>query len=433
MLQRYIAVLAIATALLTCSSTARGQQAIAPVPALANQPVKASVAGLPYTHAPVPTGANLAYIPSPCVGHCGFSANNPPAQPQVAKGRCQYCGVAVDCVDECGGQQQTWGNLHSYNFGPLAHGEWLGPVRLPSAVENRIRVGDSLRFVYITAREALSTEYKLQIGDTVHITSALDEQIEADATIQQNGKVYVKLVHGGVLAAGLTIPQLEQNLEAAYLDMLKQPAISVTPVKTNTLLTDIRDAVDARFGQGGQGISDTVNPDGTIRLPKLGAVCVQGLTLDEIKREINLRYRHIVAGLEVEPILDGVAQHFVFVFGEVATPDRYELLGPTTVTQALAMAGGVNRGGNNRQIVIFRRAEDYRLVATILDLRGAHLGKDPIPNDEIWLRDGDLIIVPKTPIQRFDDFVQQVFTNGIYGMFPFSQVGSGLEIGAGIQ
>ena len=151
------------------------------------------------------------------------------------------------------------------------------------------------------------------------------------------------------------------------------------------------------------------------------------MTLDEIKREVNLRYREIVAGLEVEPILDVEAQHFVFVYGQVGQPGRFELLGPTSVTQALAMAQGARPGANTREIVIFRRAEDWRLLATRIDVRGAHLGKVATPADEIWLRDGDLIIVPPTPIARFDNFVSQVFTQGIYGIFPFAQLGSGFN------
>jgi hypothetical protein len=44
----------------------------------------------------------------------------------------------------------------------------------------------------------------------------------------------------------------------------------------------------------------------------------------------------------------------------------------------------------------------------------------------------DELIVPPTPIKRFDNFVSQVFTQGIYGIFPFAQVGSGLEVAAGV-
>lgn len=374
------------------------------------------------------------------INRCGFSAYNPPPQPQVAVGRCPSCMVGIDCADHCGGTRSSWKDLHPYNFGPLAQGEYLGPIRIPSNIDYRVRIGDEIRFVYILAREVLSDTFVLRVGDQLQISSVIDENIRLGdivqgrgAEIQPDGNIYLSLI-GPTRAAGLTIPQLRRSLEEAYKTKggIRNPAIDIIPIKTNTLLEDLRSSVDARAGQGGQAFNATVNPDGTIRLPKLGPVCVQGMTLDEIKREVNLRYRQVVTGLELEPVLQQQAPHFVFVYGEVGTPNRYQMLGPTTVTQALAQAGGVKVGGNNRQIVIFRRAEDWRLIATRIDLRGAHLGKVPSPADEIWLRDNDLIIVPKTPVQRFDDFVQQVFVNGMYGVFPFSQLGSGLTVGVGV-
>ena len=48
------------------------------------------------------------------------------------------------------------------------------------------------------------------------------------------------------------------------------------------------------------------------------------------------------------------------------------------------------------QIVVFRRADDWRLIATVLDLRAALLGRRPCPGGEIWVSDADLIIVPKS-------------------------------------
>lgn len=371
------------------------------------------------------------------LNRCNYSVCNIPAQPQAPQGRCQACMLGIDCADNCGGNRQTWSDLHPYQFQPLAHGEHIGPVRLPSNVEYRVRVGDELRFVYVLTREVLSDRFfTLRVGDELQINSLTDDKVTLGdvnqgrgVQIQPDGMIYLRMIPP-VRAAGLTIPQLQASLEKAYSEKIKDPAIAIIPVKTNTLLEDIRAAVDARAGQGGQAFIDSVHPDGTVRLPKLGAVCVQGMTLDEIKREVNLRFRQVVPGLEIEPIINREAQHFVFVYGQVGQPGRYEMLGPTSVTQALALAQGANVGGNNRQIVIFRRAEDWRLLATRVDLRGVHLGKVPSPADEIWLRDGDLIIVPPTPVQRFDDFVQQVFVRGIYGVFPFAQVGSGLEIGA---
>ena len=140
-------------------------------------------------------------------------------------------------------------------------------------------------------------------------------------------------------------------------------------------------------------------------------------------------FRHAWFALPMVIIGPGIV---AFVFGYVLFRSRVTGVYFSIVTQALALAQGVKLGGNAREIVIFRRAEDWRLIATRVDIKGAHLGKVPLPTDEIWLRDNDLIIVPPTPIQRFDNFVRQVFTEGMYGLFPISQVGSGLEIRTGI-
>ena len=57
-------------------------------------------------------------------------------------------------------------------------------------------------------------------------------------------------------------------------------------------------------------------------------------------------------------------------------------------------------------------------MATMLDLRGALYGRRPVPADDIWLNDSDIVLVPKTPIQQADEFIEQVFTRGLYGVVP---------------
>ena len=56
----------------------------------------------------------------------------------------------------------------------------------------------------------------------------------------------------------------------------------------------------------------------------------------------------------------------------------------------------------------------------MLDLRGSILGHEAHSPDQIWIRDGDVIIVPSSPIRLFNNFVDQVFTRGIYGVLPFN-------------
>ena len=104
------------------------------------------------------------------------------------------------------------------------------------------------------------------------------------------------------------------------------------------------------------------------------------------------------------------------------------MTGPTTVMQSVALAGGWNVGGNLRQVVVFRRTDDWRLMATKIDIRGGLYGEKPCPADELFLRDSDIVLVPKSPILRMDDAINLVLTRGIYSLIP--GWGNGFGLGA---
>ena len=86
------------------------------------------------------------------------------------------------------------------------------------------------------------------------------------------------------------------------------------------------------------------------------------------------------------------------------------------------MAGGWNNGGNMRQVVVFRRDENWCLKATKIDVRAPLYGKDPCPMNDVWLRDNDLVIVPKSCILCATDVIELYFTRGVYAVFPINYV-----------
>ncbi len=335
---------------------------------------------------------------------------------------CKKCMLAVDCRT-CTGEEARWRDMRPIDFGAYGQGSYAGPSRSAHLSEYRLRPGDQVQALYLlTRRQERGGEYRLAPGDQILIESVADDDLqrgtlERGLVIQPDGTITVRLL-GQIHAGGLTVNQLREVLEEQYTEFYDQPAIDVTPVRFNVLAEDIINAVGGQSGLQQQALTQTVMPDGKLRLPRIGQLCVQGMTLSELKREINLRYSEIVVGLEVEPVLTEQAPHFAYVLGLVNQPARIELESPTTVLGAIATAGGTTVGGNLRQIVIFRRAEDWRLISTVLDLRGAIYGRRPTPSDEIWIQDGDVIIVPAAPIQIFDNFVQKVFTEGIYGAVP---------------
>lgn len=343
--------------------------------------------------------------------------------------RCQYTTPAaprpiygVDCNGQCneGCGEADWGAWRPIPWQAFAQGEYVGPYREKHVQEYRLRVDDQLQFVYRLTRIESSTPYELEVGDEIRVESLTDPNLDRQQlVIQPDGSITLRLL-GQVRAADRTTEQLRAYLEKEYRRYYKVPAITVTPIKVNTRLEDLRAAVDARAGAGGQYRDARVTPEGTIQLPGIGSIPVQGLTLDELKKEVDERYANLVGGIGVTPVLTARAPRYVYVIGEVRVPGRYTLEGPTTAMQAVALAGGWNNGGNLREMVVFRRGDDWNLMATRLDLRGALLGKRPCPADEIWIRDSDLVVVPKSSILLADDFIELVFTRGIYGVVPFS-------------
>ena len=328
-------------------------------------------------------------------------------------------------VDEAGGTglEQKWRDSRWIPWENYSYGEYIGPSRTPHVPAYRLRVDDQIEFVFQVTRESRGQSYRLSPGDSIRVTSPVDARLnqaslESGITIMPDGTVSLDLI-GNILAAGKTVRELKAELDMLYSNFYDtQPKVVVAGLQTGTRLRDFLDSIDARAGAGGLSRQVSVNPDGTIRLPLVGTVGVVGLTLDELEREINMQYAQKIQGLRVTPILAQRAPRFIYVTGQVANPGRFELDAPTTTMQAIALAGGWNNGGNIRQIVVFRRDQNWRLMALKLDLAGGLLGKRPTPSDEIWLRDSDIVLIPKTPVRRLADAIELYFTRTLYGVFP---------------
>ncbi|HVX14846.1 MAG TPA: polysaccharide biosynthesis/export family protein [Pirellulales bacterium] len=356
---------------------------------------------------------------SPMLTETRSSPNKQPIQLCQALGpAAPYPIKGLDCATGvCG--ELGWDAARPIPWQRYAQGEYVGHERLPHVDQYRIRVDDELEFVFRLTRTETSRPYQLNVGDELRIESLSDPTLNRDLVVQPDGNITLPLVNE-VRATQHTIVQLRQEVEERLRKFYKEPAITVTPVRLNTRLEDLRATSDARFGFGGQSRRARVTPEGTIQLPALGSVPVQGLTLPEVQRELHERLGRRFEGMEITPVLAARAPRYVYVVGEVRTPGRYELTGPTTAMQAISMAGGWIYGGNLWNTVVFRRGDDWRLLATRLDLRGPLYGRRPCPADEIWLNDSDVVLIPKSRILVADNIISLLFTQGLYGVAPFS-------------
>jgi polysaccharide export outer membrane protein len=335
------------------------------------------------------------------------------------------CGV--DCGAEGAASCTTWNEAECIPWSLFGPGEYAGPARPEHVSSYYLRVNDLITLTFINSRRKDAERYRLGVGDKLKLEwlqapSETDVKLDREITVQPDGTLSLPLV-GDVIADGKTIKELREELIRLYGRYQREPQITVTPIEVNTAIQDILSAVTSISGSNGQTQALRVTPEGTIQAPALGSVYVQGLTIEEARAELEARYTAKYGpGLMVSPSLTERAASFVFVGGEVQAPGRYSLEGPTTVMQAIALAGGWNNGGNLRQVVIFRRDENWCLKATKIDIRAPYFGNDPCPTNDVWLRDNDLVIVPKSKILCATDVINLYFTRGVYAAFPISYV-----------
>jgi polysaccharide export outer membrane protein len=313
-------------------------------------------------------------------------------------------------------QEQTGGETLWWEV--FGQGEYVGPARTQHVPDYYLRVDDSIGFIFRLNGRPSTEAYRLNVGDVIQISSLTDTKLTVQTLVQPDGTIVLPQV-GSVSAVGKTIDGLRQELDMRFQEFIRDPSITVSPVTINKTLEELRNSIINRSGIfNGQLFAGKVTPDGTIQLPAIGSVPAQGLTLVELRSEVENRYAEIAGGIEVTPVLQERAPRNIYVLGEVLKPGRYELVAPTTAIQAISLAEGWNKGGNLRDVIVFRRDENWRLMATRVNVRPALYNARDLQADDIWLRDSDIVIVPKLPIQVCDDYIEMVFTKGIYGIIP---------------
>jgi polysaccharide export outer membrane protein len=328
---------------------------------------------------------------------------------------CPVCGV--HCGNGCCQPHATWQSSTLIPWEVFAQGEYIGPERLVHVPEYILRVDDKIDFVYRITAEPSRTPYEFNVGDSFRIESLTEDDLDREVTVQPDGNVTVPLL-GQVRAAGRTIEAIRADLEEQYKKHIKEPSLTLTPLVMNTRLNELRATVDSRFGIGGQTLTTRITPEGTVQLPALGSVPAHGLSLTQLRHEVNSRYAKTIYGIDVTPVLVERAPRYVFVLGAVAVPGRYEMSGPTTVMQSLAMAGGYRVGSGLKQVVVFRRDENWQLMATRVDMNHLRWGNQPCPAGELWVRDADVIMVPQRPMENANQIIEHLFTRGLYSVFP---------------
>ncbi len=264
---------------------------------------------------------------------------------------------------------------------------------------------------------AASPDYRLGSEDLLQITLYNIPQGEAgvtprqtEARVSQEGKLSLPLL-GEVEVAGLTTSGLEQLLRGRYDQYLHNPqvgvqvkeyrsqVVTVTGAVRNPVvhqLTGPKTLIDLLAVAG--GINERAG--GQVHLYRQGPEGRQSYVIDLLALANNPALVNMP--VQAGDIINVQQAGTYFVDGAIKSPGSYALSRPYTLTQALSVAGGVNRElADYSGVTIYRQRNGAEAQMIPVDLSAIWEGKAKDPAIEA----DDVIVVPmstaKYIVRRF--------------------------------
>jgi polysaccharide biosynthesis/export protein len=158
-----------------------------------------------------------------------------------------------------------------------------------------------------------------------------------------------------------------------------------------------------------------VQPDGFVTLRGAGDVKVAGQTVPELTQTLRTTYGKILNNPIISVVLKDFQRPYFVADGQVARPGKYDLRGDTTLTEAIAMAGGFTDASKHSRVVLYRRVGDNWVSAQVIDVKKMenqrNLREDPS------LHPGDMVFVPKSGFSKIKAFLPNA-NMGAYAPIP---------------
>jgi polysaccharide biosynthesis/export protein len=182
------------------------------------------------------------------------------------------------------------------------------------------------------------------------------------------------------------------------------------------------------YGQPELTAETQVSADGMVMVPLLGNLPIAGKTSATAATLIANRYEqdNVLKNAQVNLLVTKYRSQVVAILGKVNNPGKLVLEGPTSLTQALAWAGGIAANGSER-LVLMRTAPDGRQERTEYDLQQL-LNQAAEPSPTVWLKHGDTLYVPNAGRFYLNG---EVHTPGMYSLDRPLNVRQALSAGGG--
>jgi polysaccharide export outer membrane protein len=134
---------------------------------------------------------------------------------------------------------------------------------------------------------------------------------------------------------------------------------------------------------------------GNISMPLVGDVAAINLTPAELDQELTKKYSEkYLENPDISVGVKSAAGHIITVDGAVKRGGTFPVMGPTTLMQAIALAGGADREtANMRRVAIFRTIDGKRQAAAfdLTSIQQGEMADPPVYSGDIIILDGSNI------------------------------------------
>ncbi len=156
-------------------------------------------------------------------------------------------------------------------------------------------------------------------------------------------------------------------------------------------------------------VSYRIYSDGTIQVPFLDPIHIEGLTVEEAQDTVQAHYRELIPDAEVKLALYNKT---FTVIGEIKSGEQYIYRENMNIFQALAMTGDLRNPGDRKHVRIIRPNGNEEPEVLEFDIRTNTI----IGSKYYYIQPNDVIYVARTK----DSFVRVPTYTGVLGLITSS-------------
>jgi polysaccharide export outer membrane protein len=159
----------------------------------------------------------------------------------------------------------------------------------------------------------------------------------------------------------------------------------------------------------------TVPPNGRISYPLIPeGIFVAGKTTEQLQEEITKRLDEYIIDPKVTVSLDKAVSAIYSVVGDVAQPGVRTMTRRYSLTEALAMAGGVLNTGDKSKVVILRQKPDGTYFPIFVNVKNIERGR---AKEMAYLEPGDQVVVPGNRLKSVKQIMDMLPALSIWRVF----------------